>query len=436
MVETLARKLGATNFGKGLTTPAERRALETRLRRFEEENPGVLAKPFFGMLRQGIAFHHAGLHVSLKALVEELYENRMVKVLYCTSTFALGINMPARTVVFDSLTKFNGVEFVPLTIREFMQMAGRAGRRGIDSSGTVAIRLDFENYEEVRGPLKRLLSGESEPVESSFNLSFHSVVNLVERLDEEAIRGLLDRSFKAFQDDRMVGILEERVAQAEEVRGGTEVEGGRGERKKLAAMRRELTLLKRPLLWENFSRKVTFLKTHGYLGPDNELLGPAKILKQIKIEEILVTELVYGGVLEDRTPEELFGIMVGLVQTLPRTAKVFLPDEKWFPIFEELEKVYEGEIVVGAEELMDQESTYTPELMPLGERWAKGESLSSLLNDIRNPTDLAGDLVGGFRRAKDLVSQVRQVHVADEQRWRELTEVLRKVTRDEVQVLD
>jgi ATP-dependent RNA helicase HelY len=116
---------------------------------------------------------------------------------------------------------------------------------------------------------------------------------------------------------------------------------------------------------------------------------------------------------------------------------VFLPeDQKWFDLFEELRQVYESEIVVGAEELMEQESTFTPELMPLGERWAKGESLSSLLADIRNPTDLAGDLVGGFRRAKDLVSQVRQVHREDAERFRELTEVLKSVTRDEVQVVD
>jgi ATP-dependent RNA helicase HelY len=437
MVEKLAGALSGTDIGRRLNSGGEEKRIEARLSAFEEEHPGVLSKQFSRMLRQGIAFHHAGLHVSLKALVEELYETRQLQVLYCTSTFALGINMPARTVIFDSLTKFNGVDFVPLTIREFMQMAGRAGRRGIDAAGTVAIRQDFEGYDEVRGSLKRLLSGESEPVESSFNLSFHSVVNLLDRFDEETIRTLLDQSFRAFQDDRLIGVLEERVKRAEERSGAAREGPARKERRQVAAMKRELTLLQRPILWENFSRKVTFLKSHGYLADGNELLVPARILRQIKIEEIFVTELVIRGVLEDRSAEEIFGIMVGLVQTLPRQAKVFLPeDQKWFDLFEELRQVYESEIVVGAEELMEQESTFTPELMPLGERWAKGESLSSLLADIRNPTDLAGDLVGGFRRAKDLVSQVRQVHREDAERFRELTEVLKSVTRDEVQVVD
>jgi superfamily II RNA helicase len=87
------------------------------------------------MYLKGIAFHHAGAHVGLKAFVEELYEQRMIKVLYCTSTFALGINMPARTVCFQALRKYNGSTVLPLTVRQFMQKAGRAGRRGIDDVG-------------------------------------------------------------------------------------------------------------------------------------------------------------------------------------------------------------------------------------------------------------------------------------------------------------
>jgi superfamily II RNA helicase len=142
------------------------------------------------MYRKGIAAHHAGLHVALKRLVERLYEQKLLNIVYCTSTFALGINMPARTVIFDSLMKYNGRDFVPLTIREFMQMGGRAGRRGIDPVGEIVVRQDFDEYDEVRTLLDRLLSGESEPVESSFNLSFHSVVNLLHNHSEERIQTL------------------------------------------------------------------------------------------------------------------------------------------------------------------------------------------------------------------------------------------------------
>ncbi len=433
MVEMLARKLARHPLGRRLNGKKDTRQIDDHLRRFEEEFPGVLTRDLRKMYRKGIAFHHAGLHVALKALVEELYESKLLKILYCTSTFALGINMPARTVIFDALTKFNGTDFVPLTIREFMQMAGRSGRRGIDEVGTVVIRQDFEHFHEVRPLLHKLLTEESEPVTSSFNLSYHSVVNLVERFDEVQIRYMLDQSFRAYQDEQMAGVVEDRIEELMD-KGGTD---NREKRRRLAALRRELAYLERPRLWEAFSRKVALLKRHGYLGDDNCLNAPAKVLSHIKIEEIFVTELLMKGVFEDRTPEELFGIMVGLVQRLPRKAKVFYPeDDKWFAIFDRVEKVYESQIVQEAQELVDQETVYTPELMPLGERWAKGEELASILRDIKSRTDLSGDLVGGFRRAKDLVSQIRQVHHRDEARWKALTTLLRQVTRDEVQVLD
>ena len=430
MVEKFARHLAKNNAGKRLNSRRDRAQIDDRLAEFEERFPRVLTGALRKMYRRGIAFHHAGLHVALKALVEELYEARLIRILYCTSTFAMGINMPARTVIFDGLTRFNGTDFVPLRIREFMQMAGRAGRRGIDSVGTIVVRQDFQHYHEVRALLQRLLTDESEAVESSFNLSWHSVVNLLDRFDEEAIQFMLDQSFRAFQDGRMARAVEERLVTLD----GRDGSKARRER---ATLRRELALLERPRLWENFSMKVAFLRKHGYLGSDNELLVPAKILRKLKIEEVFVTELIIGGVLQDRTPEELFGIMVGLVQSLPRKARVFLPDdEKWFAIFKEVEEVHGSEVVVGAAELMEQETTFTPELMPLGEQWARGESLATILQDIQCTTDLAGDLVGGFRRAKDLISQIRQVHHEDEILWEELTELLRRVTRDEVQVLD
>lgn len=432
MVEVLATKLANHRIGKSLESRKKRKEIESRLQVFEERFPKVLDRKLRSMYLSGIAFHHAGLHVALKALVEELYESRLLEILYCTSTFALGINMPARTVIFDGLTKFDGSDFVPLSIREFMQMAGRAGRRGIDARGTVVIRQDFQHFEEVRGLLKRLMTDESEPVRSAFNLSFHSVVNLLDRFDEEAIRFMLDQSFKAYQDAKMAGVVRHRLEE-----GPQDGEGNRKDRRERAALQRELALLERPRLWETFQKKVAFLRSFGYLGAQNELNTPARILRHIKIEEILVTELILQGVIDELSADEVFGVMVGLVQTLPRTARVALPkDEKWFSIFESLKAVYESEILVGAEELMEQETNFTLELMPMGERWAQGETLQALLADIRNPTDLAGDLVGGFRRAKDLVSQIRQVHRQDETRWKEFTDLLKRVTRDEVEVLD
>ena len=267
LVERLAMELARSRTGNQLADRELKRALFERLDRFGREHPGVMSEPFKAMYSRGIAFHHAGLHVALKNLVEELYEAGLIRVLYCTSTFALGINMPARTVIFDALTKYNGSEIAPLTVREFMQMAGRAGRRGIDVEGDIIIRQDFGNYEEARPLLKRLFSGKSEPVTSSFNLAFHAVVNLLARFDEAQIRALLGESFKAWRSLTLIEELRERIdskralleSQPEHPKGEKAADRARRHRRQLTSLQRQLVEEQRPKLWEEFYRKVEFL---------------------------------------------------------------------------------------------------------------------------------------------------------------------------------
>lgn len=430
LTEQLALNLSRTPAGERIGARANREAIERMLSEFDATHPGVLRSRTRSALRQGIAYHHAGLHVGMKALVEDLYERRLIEVLYCTSTFALGINMPARTVIFDALTKFDGVDIVPLTVREFMQMAGRAGRRGLDAEGDVVVRMDFGDWRENAPIWKTLVRGAPEPVSSSFNLSFNSVVNLLDRYGEDQIRTLLERSFRAYQSRESAVTLREQLA-------AESSDGDRETRRRRANIQRELVEAERPRLWEAFQRKITFLRTYNYIGPQNELHTPAKILQRIQFTEILVTELILNGALEGLSGPELFGVFTGLVQTLPRTAKVNQPrDDKWWEVFQRIGAVVESDIVHNAQYLSQQEVTFVPPLMPLGEMWARGVSLETILREISNPTDLSGDIVGAFRRAKDLVGQLRAVYFEDELQRRELTQLIRDVSRDEVQVID
>ena len=431
LTEQLALQLSRSNVGDRIGGRAKRAEIDQLLRQFESDYPGVLRSRTRDALRKGIAYHHAGLHVAMKALVEQLYEKRLVEALYCTSTFALGINMPARTVIFDSLTKFNGVDIVPLTVREFMQMAGRAGRRGIDTEGDVLVRMDFGDWREAAPVWRTLSRGGAEPVESSFNLSFNSVVNLLDRYDEPQIRNLLERSFRAYQSRESAGELRSKLETLDTQ------DSGRESRKRIANLKRELVEAERPRLWEQFQRKLSFLRTHGYIGPNNELHTAAKILQRIQFTEIFVTELIMNGALEGLTPPEIFGVFTGLVQTLPRTAKVSQPrDDKWWGIFERIGAVHQSDVVFNSQVLSQQEVDFVPPLMPLGEMWARGVTLETVLREISNPTDLSGDIVGAFRRAKDLVGQLRAVYYEDEERRRELTDLIRSVSRDEVEVID
>lgn len=431
LTEKLALQLSRADAGKRIGGYARKQEIRPILKRFDNEYPGVLRHQTRRALERGIAYHHAGLHVAMKALVEELYEKRLIEVLYCTSTFALGINMPARTVVFDALTKYNGVDIVPLTVREFMQMAGRAGRRGIDTEGDVVVRMSFGDWHESRPTWHHLTRNEAEPVSSSFNLSFNSVVNLIDRYSEEHIQTILERSFKAYQYRESAAELRERLDEVDED------ELSRSGRKRVATWKRELVEAERPRLWEQFQRKLAFLRTHGYIGEQNELYASARILQRIQFTEIFVTELVTAGVLEDLSGPEIFGLFTGLVQTLPRRATVRQPsDDKWWAIFDAAGEVHESDVVYDSQFLTGQEVVFVPPLMPLGEMWALGASLDTVLDEVSHSTDLSGDIVGAFRRAKDLVGQLRTIYQEDEERRKELTRLIREVSRDEVEVID
>lgn len=145
---------------------------------------------------KGIAYHHAGLMPTQKVLVEELFQRRLIFVLYCTETFSVGINYPVKSVCFDSLNKFDGRNFRPLANHEFFQMSGRAGRRGIDEKGFSFALVDF-NYMEKNPPQKFQLN-QLEPLASQFKLSYNTVLNLTATLNDEQIKTYFQKSFAAY----------------------------------------------------------------------------------------------------------------------------------------------------------------------------------------------------------------------------------------------
>ena len=152
---------------------------------------------FRRLVSKGIAYHHAGMLPTLKEVVERLFTSGLIQLLFTTETFAVGINMPACTVVFESLEKYDGVNFRYLKAREYHQMSGRAGRRGIDPVGYVYARIfpKFAHFESV----KRILSGKIEPIESQFNLSYSSILNLYEKYGGD-IYDVCTQSLSNFQN--------------------------------------------------------------------------------------------------------------------------------------------------------------------------------------------------------------------------------------------
>ncbi|HHO53159.1 MAG TPA: DEAD/DEAH box helicase [Deltaproteobacteria bacterium] len=424
--EVLARAL-TNSLRDSLLTRDERALCDLQIARAELELGYPIDDELRHMYRGGVGFHHAGLHVGLKALVESLYEEKLLRVLYCTSTFALGINMPARSVVFDGLKKYDGRGVNPLTTRQFMQKAGRAGRRGMDEVGHVVLRMDFSDYEEYKPLIERYQQGISEPVRSSFNLSFNSIVHLLEQHDTERIRGILDSSFLAWHLDRKA---RSDADQAAALWGGTRREERRAAQLESRADRA------RSRVYDEFQAKVSFLQRAGYLGEDLSFNAGARALAHLQIAEVFVTEIVLAGLLEDLSPTRTFGVLAGVTNNLPRHARpTFRPRPEDRQLSRHIARLRNSWVVTEAESLSDLEVGWDPDVMHLGILWAEGVSLQDIVDQVPCDTDVSGDLITGFRRAKDLASQLVDVYREIPERRAMLLRLIQDVSRDEVEVV-
>ncbi|XP_071557796.1 exosome RNA helicase MTR4 [Temnothorax nylanderi] len=159
------------------------------------------------LLRRGIGIHHGGLLPILKETVEILFGEGLIKALFATETFAMGLNMPARTVLFTAPRKFDGKDFRWITSGEYIQMSGRAGRRGLDDKGIVILMID-EQVSPVVG--KAIVQGKPDPINSAFHLTYNMVLNLL-RVEEINPEYMLERSFFQFQNQAGIPALYNKV---------------------------------------------------------------------------------------------------------------------------------------------------------------------------------------------------------------------------------
>ncbi|XP_006789171.1 exosome RNA helicase MTR4 [Neolamprologus brichardi] len=164
------------------------------------------------LLKRGIGIHHGGLLPILKETIEILFSEGLLKALFATETFAMGINMPARTVLFTSARKFDGKNHRFITSGEYIQMSGRAGRRGMDDRGIVIFMVD-EKMSPAVG--KQLLKGSADPLNSAFHLTYNMVLNLL-RVEEINPEYMLEKSFYQFQHYRALPGVVEKIKKLEE----------------------------------------------------------------------------------------------------------------------------------------------------------------------------------------------------------------------------
>lgn len=173
----------------------------------DKELPQI--KNILPLLRRGIGIHHSGLLPILKEIIEILFQEGFLKVLFATETFSIGLNMPAKTVVFTSVRKWDGKQFRWVSGGEYIQMSGRAGRRGLDDRGIVIMMIDEKMEPQVA---KGMVKGQADRLDSAFHLGYNMLLNLM-RVEGISPEFMLESSFFQFQNAALVPVLEQELQQ-------------------------------------------------------------------------------------------------------------------------------------------------------------------------------------------------------------------------------
>ncbi|EFP85156.1 ATP-dependent RNA helicase mtr4 [Puccinia graminis f. sp. tritici] len=166
------------------------------------------------LLKRGIGIHHGGLLPILKEVIEILFQEGLIKVLFATETFSIGLNMPAKTVVFTTVRKFDGKDFRSLSSGEYIQMSGRAGRRGLDDRGIVIMMCD-EQLEPATA--KNMVKGDADRLDSAFHLGYNMILNLM-RVEGVSPEYMLEKCFFQFQTHANLPLLENELRELQRMR--------------------------------------------------------------------------------------------------------------------------------------------------------------------------------------------------------------------------
>jgi ATP-dependent RNA helicase HelY len=398
------------------TSPQEQERIREEVRLWLEQLPPEdrnlqQVHALLKLLPRGLAFHHAGLLPGLKVLVETLFAQGYLRAVFATDTLALGINMPARSVVVGSLSKFDGVEMRLLTPNEYRQLTGRAGRRGMDVRGAAVIPYSpWEPFEEAFARI----TADLYPVYSSFVIRYNSVLNLWHAGDVDRLRRICASSLREYQRFKAWEEQERRIVQEVELRLRR---GQRVDRKKLRAAEAAARALEESRLHEEdylLSRAgaaelegtVFALRALGYIGRDNRLTLRGRLLRSIfHPAGILIVELILPGTLDDLTPAELAEVCSWF--TFDNDRRLYnrhVLNARLKEVRRELWRLEER--VRGVEERAGLALTpgIVPDFHGVALSWARGMSLGALLRRI----DLAeGDILMLLNQTIDLLQQVQ-----------------------------
>jgi ATP-dependent RNA helicase HelY len=456
--------------GIRLTNSEERReirsAITRNMKNLAEDDLVVLGYyEWADALERGIAAHHAGLLPAFKVTVEELFQKGFVKAVFATETLALGINMPARTVVLEKLSKWNGEGHVAISPGEYTQLTGRAGRRGIDIEGNAVILWNNDlDSTSVGG----LASTRTYPLKSSFKPTYNMSINLISQFGSNRARTSLESSLAQFQADKAVVGLAKQIRKNELVRDDLyrQVECHAGNFMEYAAMRGEIKKLETDgrrskrkrheieeeignirkrlkqhpshscpdrenhsrlteraqrlqreidglterinsrtnVIAKRFDRIKVILDKFGYI--DNDVITKSgKLLAKIYGEtDLLISESIQAGVFNTLAPADLVSVISACIYESRNDEAAKVPRGDVQLALAIVSKIYAK--IHDAESDMNLEPMRAPDLgfCWASHKWASGHSLTSIL---KGSELTVGDFVRAMKQIIDLLRQLR-----------------------------
>ena len=332
---------------------------------------------------RGVAVHHAGLLPQLKEVVELAFAAGLISVLFTTETFAVGINMPAKAVIFSSMTKWDGANFRMLNTKEYFQLAGRAGRRGLDKIGYAVGIVDRKDG--AIDKILNLLEGDKEPIRSQFKLSFNTVMHLLAHHTPEEREVILKSNFDYFV----------RRQEGSHVR-----------------------------IMASFGNKVKQLIKLGYLTQDEKMTWKGSFLLQVYANELVLGE-IFGTELHQEFDELELCVLIASIVFEERKNVTF----KFNPN-KALEEGIVRKLAANAYAHENVDKFVVKRLSLLVSKWAEGADFTDILDFTDMPE---GDIVHFFLRVSDGMRQLRHA-TTDEGLKNKLSACLNRMYRDVVKV--
>ncbi len=393
-----------------LLSEEEQDRVEAFIERYTADYPSVADHPHLPYLFRGLAVHHAGMLPTWKVLVERLFQANLVKVVFATETLAAGINMPARTTVLASISKRTDEGNRILTASEFLQMSGRAGRRGMDRVGhVVVVASPFQTLADAQ----RLATAPADPLGSHFTPTYGMVLNLLQRHTLEEARYLITRSFGEFLDELRLSRLhrrkrrkaEEKLRKQEENPDSDFATGN----------------------WRRFLGLRDVLEHYSYLEADHPTRHGVTAAAFRAEHELLVAEAMFSGAVDGLSPSGLAAVATALIgeELRPSAFVKVQPMGRTMQAIQQLVKLAREIRIVQNRHRVDQNTRIHMDCSGLTQLWAEEADWEEVMS-LTNLDE--GDVVRVLRRTVDLLEQIYHAPMLDEN--------IRFLARDAIQAMD